>query len=94
MKWGDATSYSRGDRERIPRTWELPVSDVFKITITRHIHYSPETWLLYCPAIGISLTPCPSADLEEAKQWALDKVSLRLTRWLAALEKAIAESAP
>lgn len=43
--WEDATSYSRNDKDRTPRTWELKLNG-FRISVTRHIHYPKDQWLL------------------------------------------------
>lgn len=86
--WVDSTSYSRDDRERVPQTWTIKFADDFHVTITRHVHYPADAWLLYCPALGISHTETPYTDLEQSKAWALRGVRDRLARWLKAVEAA------
>lgn len=47
--WRDVTSYSRSDKVRDPRTYELRgVADgvPLVITVTRHIDYDPDVWLV------------------------------------------------
>ena len=46
--WEDETSYSRGDKERVPRTWTCRLGGHLRVTVTRHIHYPPDDWLLFC----------------------------------------------
>jgi hypothetical protein len=47
MKWKDISSFSKSDKSKTPKTFELQVSGL-KIAVHRHIHYSPDVWLLSC----------------------------------------------
>jgi len=43
--WEDGSSYSQGDKERIPSVWVLRAPDI-KIIVHRHVHYEKTDWLL------------------------------------------------
>ena len=64
LEWRDKTSYSRGDKERKPRIWELKVGGL-RIVIHRIIHY-PE-WYVSCYDLSIEDNCLYTDDLEEAK---------------------------
>jgi hypothetical protein len=42
-KWKDITNYSRDDKERIPRTYELEIKDV-RLRVTRKLLGDPGIW--------------------------------------------------
>lgn len=50
--WKDETSYSQGDKERIPRTWTARAGGLI-LTISRHVHLPPDAWVGYCRQLGI-----------------------------------------
>lgn len=85
--WVDETSYSRDYAGQEPKTWCLRVTDDLRITVTRHIAYPPNVWLLYCPALNLPHTPLASGDLDKACAQAVGMVRHRLARWLSALDK-------
>lgn len=64
LEWKDRTSYSRGDKERIPSIWELEVEGL-KIVVHKIIHY-PE-WYLSCYDLHIEKQCLYTEDVEEAK---------------------------
>lgn len=43
--WEDQSSYSQGDKERIPAVWVLRTPDM-KVIVHRHVHYEKTDWLL------------------------------------------------
>lgn len=47
MHWKDVSSFSRGDKDRTPKAWSFEAGKL-KISVHRHIHYPPETWLATC----------------------------------------------
>lgn len=51
-QWRDCTSYSRGDKERVPTSYEIK-HGWLRICITcGHIYHRPK-WVLHCGALGI-----------------------------------------
>ena len=56
-QWKDTTSYSRSDAEpRTAREWTFTGSDpiiTIEVTIHRHMHHPPTTWLLSCRNVGV-----------------------------------------
>ncbi len=63
-KWKDVTSYSRDDKEWIPRIWELRLNEC-KVVVHRHIHH-PGTWLLTCRELHIERSDLLTDDQNEA----------------------------
>lgn len=43
--WRDATSYSRNEAERIPRTWEARIGHR-RLYVTRHRDHGPDAWCM------------------------------------------------
>ena len=69
-EWEEVTTFSRGDKERIPRIWELN-ADKLTITVHRHIHYLEDQWLLTCrPFYDCFELQCE--DIDDAKFEALN----------------------
>jgi len=64
MEWEDTTSYSQGDKERIPRTWLLRC-DILEIIVTKHI-YNPG-WNLICRQAGVTEPTPLHEDLNTSK---------------------------
>ena len=87
--WKDTTSYSRGDKERIPTTFTVTV-DELSITITcGHIRYRPD-WVMHCFNLGIDTLPMPSCEnLDEAKRRAVAIVKHKLSRLTEAVNEII-----
>lgn len=79
MEWKDTTSYSRGDLERVPRTWELRTQRIV-VVVTRHIDY-PGKWLLRSHPINLERT-LNADEVEQAKLEALGYVRGYLHRAL------------
>ena len=68
MKWNDVSSYSRGDKDRQPNSFEARAGCV-RIRVHRHIDY-PGRWCFTSPDLLGSQVHC----LEEAKTAAEAKV--------------------
>lgn len=47
-QWQDITSYSRGQADRIPSTWQLRLTRDVVITITRGHIYDRDNWVMHC----------------------------------------------
>lgn len=45
VKFSDTTSYSQGDKTRVPREFTAKIGKI-SLVVHRHIDYGPETWLL------------------------------------------------
>lgn len=78
MTWADTTSYSRGDTDRIPRTWEIEAPDL-RIVVSRWI-YAPGSWFLTCAAAGFDRRDMLTDDAETAKAEALQLVAMRTAK--------------
>jgi len=83
-EWKDITSFSQGEKDRTPRTWQIQVGRV-RVVVTRHIHYSPTAWLLRCENFGIEEV-LASSDIEDAKKEALATIRSILSGALAYLD--------
>jgi len=46
--WRDITSYSQGDKARIPTTFELRLTPHFRICVVRGHRYAPDVWVVHC----------------------------------------------
>lgn len=46
--WEDTTSYSRDDKERIPRVWTLRLTRDVRISVIRNHWSKPENWVMHC----------------------------------------------
>lgn len=83
--WVDATGYGQGDpRQRTPRTWEAKFAWL-RVCVTRHMDFSPDTWLLRAHDVGLELVILSSRDLKDAQAEAVLLVRARLEQALAAL---------
>jgi thymidylate synthase len=65
--WEDCTAYSRGDRERIPTTFEIK-SGKLQIVITNCHIYHKDVWVMHCFRLGIDTRPLPAAITREQAQ--------------------------
>lgn len=67
--WKDITTFSRGDKERTPRTYEIILGAVV-LTVTRWIHGDPGRWYLDCSLL-VGRRELQSIDIEGAKREAM-----------------------
>lgn len=69
ITWKDISSHSQNEKDRTPKTWECRAG-VFRLIVTRHIHYKPDQWVARCDGVfdGLALT---SKDIEMAKSEAI-----------------------
>jgi len=64
MEIKDITTYSRLDKDKTPRVYEVSLQGI-RYTVHRHIHY-PGTWLLTCRDIGIEMENMETDDTQQA----------------------------
>lgn len=64
IKVRDITSYSQGEKERLPRVIEVEAFGI-KFKVHRHIYY-PGTWLLTCDYLKIDKKDLKTDDMQEA----------------------------
>lgn len=84
--WKDCTSYIRGDKERIPKSFEVKTENLRIVITCGHIHY-PGAWIMHCSRLGIDTHPLPSAKtLEDAQKQAIEIVERILLGMLQSLE--------
>ena len=67
IDWKDETSYSRLDKEHIPRVWSCEFEKTVKVVIHKHI-YTGEEWNLSCNVLNLDTVSLKTTDLEKAKQ--------------------------
>lgn len=86
MKWRDISSFSQGDKQRIPHSWECRPNSDLRITITRgHIHY-PGKWVMHCrPWFECHELEIDPADLASAQAASVELVRQRVAAISAAL---------
>lgn len=82
-RWQDTTSYSRGDRERVPKSFTLKLEPGLDITVTReHIYYKGR-WIIHCYALGFDTVPLPEGiTQEQAQELAIAHVFARAQRYV------------
>ncbi len=84
MEWEDATSYSRGQRGKVPQTaWEAEI-DGARIWVSCGHLYFPGRWVMNCRVVGIVEKDLGSTEAtsEQARDRAVQEV------WAAARAKA------
>jgi len=81
-KWQDMTSYSRDDKDRIPRTFSIEGDHHLLVVVTRWIYGDPESWYLTCVRLGIDRHLMSNKKIDGAKHEALIYVA-RLFKVLA-----------
>ena len=72
----DVTSYSRRDKKKIPQTFEARIAGV-RLTVTRHIYYRPDQWVVSTSDDLIHQQPLESTDLQDAMQEAVNTLMER-----------------
>lgn len=77
MEWQDKTSYSKGDKERVPRVLEINVEGL-RVVIHRIIHC--EGWYLTVYELNIDDRYLETDDLEDAKNRGLEVVIGRILK--------------
>ena len=81
MDWKDCTSYSRGNKERIPTAFELRFpSGLLLVIMSGHIYYKGE-WVMHCFNVGIDAHPLIVKTQEEAQRKAIRIVKAKIKRW-------------
>jgi hypothetical protein len=80
MQWEDKTCFSQSDKSRIPTTF-VAVAGGLNITVTRHIHYAPNDWVLICEPWFMKKV-ISSGTADEAKESAIIAVREKLTKAL------------
>jgi len=84
LNWENISTYSKGDKERTPKSWRLKVGD-FYILIHRHIHYPKDMWLLSSEPF-FDKYEMPNKDIDECKMLAVDLVKTKLLQSLSHLQ--------
>jgi hypothetical protein len=93
MKWKDATSYSRDDKEKVPNAFQLE-NVSFRLSV--HRMHRLQGWFLTCYDVGrlFEGRQLVAEDLEEAKKEAVDLVYEKLKGMLEQLDVAMATKPP
>lgn len=76
-QWENCSTYSRGDKERIPSVWKVKVGNL-SICVHRHIHH-PGKWLLSCDLFFNNKELKPEG-IEQAKCQAVAMVQVELQK--------------
>lgn len=72
MQWKNTTTYSQGEKDRTPRTYEARAG-VIRIVVTRHIHFDASAWVLSAHPF-FDLHELASSEVEDAKREAMKLV--------------------
>jgi hypothetical protein len=93
MKWKDVSSYSKSDKERVPKTFEIRADDGIVIIVTRWVSGDPTRWYFICPAVACNIhRELSNLELEDAKREALWRVYDLLVKRVKAIEKLMKET--
>lgn len=82
-KWEDVSSYSRSENDREPKTWVI-LANRIKITVTRHIDYPKDRWVLFSPP-WISALVLESKNIDDAKKEAIKIIKTNILESLSHL---------
>jgi len=88
-QWKDITSYSQGDTNRTPGSWEMSVGSL-RIVVTRHIDHDPTDWLL--DFSDRRLIWLKNKDIDKAKVEALKFVYDHFSNTAKLVKEALAEA--
>jgi hypothetical protein len=77
LEWRDISSFSREDKDRTPRAFELRTESM-RVAVHRHMYY-PGRWMLSVyGTLEVQMRPLEAEDIEDAKAEALAYVRRRL----------------
>lgn len=80
IKWEDESSYSRGERGKIPPTILTTTIEEVKIIIHRHICH-PGTWFLTCYDMNIEKQDLHTDDFNTAVSTARDNILNKIYKY-------------
>jgi hypothetical protein len=66
-QWEDCTTYSQGDKDRIPTTWAIQSGGVRIVVTKGHITWRGH-WIMHCRALGIDTKPLATGITKEQAQ--------------------------
>jgi len=83
--WKDVTSYSQGDKERKPTSFEVVSGDLRIYITSGHISYRGD-WVMHCKALWIDTLHMPTCKTkEDAEKRAILIVKAKLARLVESL---------
>lgn len=77
-EWEDVSSHRRGETDRTPKSWACRIG-VFRLVVTRSVHYSPDKWISRCAGI-FNDYELKSVGIEDAKDEAAAILVKHLTQ--------------
>lgn len=85
MKWEDVTTYTKSDKDRVPKSWEIRINDL-RIVVTRHFYHDPTDWVLICEPF-CERKVISRGSIDEAKRLAIQFISQKLENTLNKLKE-------
>ncbi len=74
LKWNDVSSYSRGETNRVPHTFEATIAPWgIRVVVTRHLHLAPTDWKI--GFLGYEYVLKDDVSLEQAQEYAETKLA-------------------
>lgn len=74
LVWKDATSYSQGERGRVPAdSWECRTKSL-RVCVHRSVGYDPKLWLLSCHDIRLECYELSFPDLKKCQAEAIEVI--------------------
>lgn len=83
MNWKNISSYSQGDKVRLPKTFELRCAGL-RLVVTRRIHCAADAWFLDCEPFAYYIK-IGNGTAEEAQAAAVEYVRKSLEKAIAAM---------
>jgi hypothetical protein len=86
--WKDTTSFSQGDKEKVPNIWTLR-TDQLTISLVRNHRMIQGQWVMHCTLLAIDTLPIglPSSEpIEVAQEIAITKVRDKLSAMMKSIE--------
>ena len=88
MKWKDITTYSQGDKERIPCWWKANLETIDLRVGNKHIYVEEDKWIMHCEKFGFDIHILESDNEEDAKKEAVELVKAKIREIYAELDEA------
>lgn len=89
INWADASEYTRGDKERVPRVWRLDYTGEIDLLVHRWVR--SDGWFMTSRRLEIERAPLAASGPDAAKVEALEKVRSAVKIRILNYQKALKE---
>lgn len=84
--WKDISSWSKGDKDRTPKAWEVRIGDHFRLCVHRHMAFPPDVWCMTLTPVDSNPKELAAREISQAKIEALIKTERVFRQALERLE--------